>query len=153
MVTPHPPSLPNRQTHGQIDGTLQLTSGCFHGNSEVKLWGGQGGCDWLAGRVGSYHIGGFEGVPLAADAARDTETKTGVLLYPHTQLEEEEDENRGGQGGRKKERKEEKQVKVKCTDHNGLYASIEQVRQHVEKCWRRAFMWRATCAGKLFWRS
>lgn len=52
----------------------------------------RGGCDWLAGWVGSYHIRGFEGVPLAADAARDTETKTGILLYSHTQLEKEKED-------------------------------------------------------------
>lgn len=54
----------------------------------------RGGCDWLAGRVGSYHVGGFEGVPLAADATRDTETKTRVLLYSHTQLERESGEKK-----------------------------------------------------------
>lgn len=32
------------------------------------------------------HVGGFEGVPLAADATRDTETETRVLLYSHAQL-------------------------------------------------------------------
>lgn len=52
----------------------------------------RGGCDWLAGWVGSYHIRGFEGVPLATDAARDTETKTRVLLYSHTQLEKEKED-------------------------------------------------------------
>lgn len=60
----------------------------------------RGGCDWLAGRVGSYHVGGFERVPLATDATRDTETKARVLLYSHTQLEKEE--------GEKKERQKEK---------------------------------------------
>lgn len=32
------------------------------------------------------HVGGFEGVPLTADAAGDTEAQAGVFLYPHTQL-------------------------------------------------------------------
>lgn len=32
------------------------------------------------------HVRGFEGVPLATDATRDTETKTRILLYSHTQL-------------------------------------------------------------------
>lgn len=75
----------------------------------------QGGCDWLAGWVGSYHIRGFEGVPLATDATRDTETKTRILLYSHTQLEKEKEDKT-----KQREKIKEKQVKVKCKDQNNL---------------------------------
>lgn len=75
---------------------------------------------WRAG-VGSYHVGRFEGVPLATDATRDTETKTRVLLYSHTQLEKEE-----GREKRKTER-EKKELKVKYKDRNSLYTDIKWI--------------------------
>lgn len=58
-------------------------SSSFHGNPQSELRR-----LWLAVGVrgGSYHVGGFEGVPLTADAAGDTEAQAGVFLYPHTQL-------------------------------------------------------------------
>lgn len=99
----------------------------------------RGGCDWLAGWVGSYHIRGFEGVPLATDAARDTETKTRILLYSHTQLEKEKKEKT-----KQTEKIKEKQVKVKCKDQNNLYVSIEKTAcSHG----RHAFMCRGTRFG------
>lgn len=64
----------------------------------------------------SYHVGGLEGVPLATDATRDTETQTGVLLYPHTQLEGGRKAMRGGRKHRRKEESEDgrKLRKNKC---------------------------------------
>lgn len=59
---------------------------------------------WPAG-FRSYHVGGFEGVPLAADAPGNTETKARVLLYSHAQLQREEGETQ-----------EEKQKNTKTTE-------------------------------------
>lgn len=99
----------------------------------------RGGCGWLAGWVGSYHIRGFEGVPLATDATRDTESKTRILLYSHTQLEKKKEDKT------KQTEIKEKQVKAKCKDQHNLYVSTEKT---VCTHGIRTFMCRVTCFGR-----
>lgn len=105
----------------------------------------RGGCDWLAGWVGSYHIRGFEGVPLATDAARDTETKTRVLLYSHTQLEKE-----------KEDKTKQTEKNKRRTSESEMHRSEQSLREHREDrvyTWKPCFHVSWDTFWQLCWRS
>lgn len=105
----------------------------------------RGGCDWLAGWVGSYHIRGFEGVPLATDAARDTETKTRVLLYSHTQLEKEKED--------KTKQTEKNKGKTSESEMHRSEQSLREHREDSEYTWKPCFHVPWDRFWQLCWRS